>query len=77
MQKKKIDIIIKGNLICKNRIGGRQIYTCSLQHLNDCFDYEDALVIDGNVRVDSFDSKELCVVVTEGISTKGGSDGCK
>ena len=75
MEKKKADVLIIGDLICKNRIGGGQIYACSLRHL-DCFDYENALVIDGNVIVNSFDNKGLCIVVTGDVVTEGGSDGC-
>lgn len=56
-------------------MGGGKIYPCRKENLDDWFDANNALVIDGDVVVDSFDSKQYIVVVTGSVATKGGSDG--
>lgn len=70
MEKIKVDVLIKGNLICK-QISGGQIYPCKSEKLDEWFDYEKALVIDGDVIVNSFNSMEYVVVVT-GAAAVGG-----
>lgn len=76
MEKQKVDVLIKGNLICKQILrGGGKIYSCKSEKLDEWFDYEKALVIDGDVVVDSFNSKEYTVVVTGAVAAKGGSHG--
>lgn len=74
MEKIRVDILIKGNLICKQILRGG-IYPCKSEKLNEWFDYEKALVIDGDVVVDSFNSKEYTVVVTGAMAVGGGSHG--
>lgn len=76
MEKIKADILINGDLICKQTlIGGGKIYPCGKENLDEWFDYDNALVINGDVAVDSFDSKQYTVVVTGSIAAKGGNDG--
>ena len=72
MEKIKVDVLIKGNLICKQISGGGgKIYPCKSEKLDEWFDYEKALVIDGDVVVNSFNSMEYVVVVT-GAAAVGG-----
>lgn len=71
MEKIKVDVLIKGNLICKQISGGGQIYPCKSEKLDEWFDYEKALVIDGDVVVNSFNSMYYVVVVT-GAAAVGG-----
>lgn len=75
MEKIKVDVLIKGNLICKQISGGGKIYPCKNEKLDEWFDYEKALVIDGDVVVNSFNSMEYVVVVTGAAAVGGGSYG--
>lgn len=76
MGKIKADILIKGDLICEKMLnGGRQIYSCKSEDLDEWFDVHSAVVIDGDVVVDSFDSMDYTVVVTGAVATKGGYHG--
>lgn len=76
MEKMKADILILGNLICKYKLtGGGKIYPCRKEDLNEWFDYEEAMVVVGDVIVDSFDSGMRTVVVTGTVAAKGGNDG--
>lgn len=72
MGKIKADILIKGDLICKKLLtGGGQIYSCKTDDLDEWFDVYSAVVIDGDVVVNSFNSMEYVVVVT-GAAAVGG-----
>lgn len=75
MEKIKVDVLIKGSLICKQILRGGKIYPCKSEKLDEWFDYEKALVIDGDVIVDSFNSMEYVVVITGAAAAKGGSHG--
>lgn len=76
MEKIKADVLINGDLICEYKLnGGGKIYPCRKENLDEWFDYDNALVIDGDVVVDNFDSKQYTVVVTGSVAAKGGSDG--
>lgn len=76
MEKIRVDILIKGDLICKQILrGGGKIYPCKSEKLDEWFDYEKALVIDGDVVVNSFNSMEYVVVVTGAAAAKGGDYG--
>lgn len=76
MEKIKVDVLIKGSLICKQILrGGGKIYPCKSEKLDEWFDYEKALVIDGDVVVNSFNSMEYVVVVTGAAAVGGGSHG--
>lgn len=73
MEKIKVDILVIGNLICNDNLrGGGKIYPCKSEELDLWFDVEHALVIDGDVIVDNFDSKDYTVVVTGAVAAKGG-----
>lgn len=76
-EKVKADILILGDLICKQKLmgGGGKIYPCRKEELNEWFDYEEAMVVVGDVVVDSFDSGMRTVVVTGAVAAKGGNDG--
>lgn len=71
----KVDVLIKGNLVSNSIVGGGKIYPCRKENLDEWFDTNNALVIDGDVVVDNFDSKQYTVVVTGSVASKGGSDG--
>ena len=75
MEKIKADILIKGDLICEKMLnsGGGQIYSCKTDDLDEWFDVHSAVVIDGDVVVDSFDSMDYTVVVTGAVVAKGGN----
>lgn len=76
MEKIKVDILILGDLVCKQKLtGGGKIYPCRKENLDEWFDTNDSLVIDGDVVVDNFDSKQYTVVVTGAVASKGGSHG--
>lgn len=76
MEKIKADILITGDLICKELLtGGGKIYSSKNECLDEYFDIHDSVVITGDVVVDRFYSKEYTVVVTGSIVAKGGSDG--
>lgn len=76
MEKLKVDVLIKGDLICKQILtGGGEIYPCKIEKLNEWFDYDSALVIDGDIVVDNFNSMDYTVVVTGALAAKGGSHG--
>lgn len=71
--KEKVDFVINGNLICKKSLmGGGKIYSCNKNDLDVYYDTKDAIHIDGDVLVDSFNFKHKTVVVTGSISAKGG-----
>lgn len=72
MEKMKVDILIKGNLVCKDCLRGGKLYPCQNSELNHWFDIRDALVIDGDVIVSNFDSKDYVVVVVGSVAAKGG-----
>lgn len=75
MEKIRVDILIKGDLICKQILRGGKIYPCKSEKLDEWFDYEKALVIDGDVVVNSFNSMEYVVVVTGAAAVEGGDNG--
>lgn len=75
MEKIKVDILIRGNLICKELLTGGKIYSSKNECLDEYFDIHDSVVITGDVVVDRFYSKEYTVVVAGSIVAKGGSDG--
>ena len=77
MEKIKADILITGDLICKEYStgGGGKIYSCKKEDLHEWFDVHSAVIIDGDVLVDSFDSKEYTVVVCGANACKGGCYG--
>lgn len=54
---------------------GGQIYSCKTDDLDEWFDVHSAVVIDGDVVVDSFNSMDYTVVVTGAVAAKGGSHG--
>ncbi len=71
----KVDVLIEGNLVANNIVGGGKIYPCRKEKLYEYFDVEDAVRIDGSVTVDSFDSKQYTVVVTGAVAAQGGGYG--
>lgn len=77
MEKKKADIVIYGNLICKQKLtGGGKLYLQNdVNTLTEFFDIEGTCVIHGDLQVESFNACDLCVVVCGYVAAKGGSDG--
>lgn len=76
MEKIKVDILILGDLVCEQTLtGGGKIYPCRKENLDEWFETNNALVIDGDVVVDNFNSKQYTVVVTGAVASKGGPDG--
>lgn len=75
--KKKVDIVIKGNLIVNNKIqiGGGNLYSLTNEKLEECFDTTDACIIQGDVSVDDFTAKDQVVIVAGCIAVKGGGNG--
>lgn len=72
---RKVDLLIIGNLLTINKlhVGGGKLQHCPADKLDEYYDLSEAVVIEGDVVVDSFVSKGKFVVVTGAISTKGGS----
>ena len=73
MGKLKADVVIYGDLICKEKLqGGGKIYVTSRKELESFFDIDGACVVRGNVETSSFDSGEKVVVVCGAVAVKGG-----
>lgn len=71
--KTKVDILIKGNLLCEESVIGGGIYELSNdERLLEQFCYEDAVVLDGDVHICQFDSKDKTVVVLGCVAQRGG-----
>lgn len=75
MEKIKVDVLINGDLICNNILRGGKLYPCQPNELNLWFDTRNALVLDGNVIVNNFDSKDYVVVVVGAVTAGGASHG--
>lgn len=76
MGKIKVDLIIKGSLICKY-ISGGGIFQSSESDLDKYFDCEGAIQIDGDVDTERLDSHNRKVVVCGSVVAlgEGGGDG--
>ena len=73
MEKKKVDIVILGNLICEQKLtGGGNLYPCIREELESFFDISEACIIEGDVCVNSFNAANKCIVVCGSIASKGG-----
>ena len=74
MEKKKVDIVIFGNMLTTRFIGGGgKIYLqINKQSLQEFFDISKACIIEGDVCVENFNAADKCVVVCGSIATKGG-----
>lgn len=70
--KKKVDLLIKGNLLVINNITGG-IFSTSLEQLEEHFNVSEAAIIEGDLNVESFDCRSLCVVVLGAVVAKGGN----
>lgn len=76
MEKIKADILVFGDLICKEKlIGGGKLYPCRRNDVEAFFDTTDACVIAGDLIADSLDTGDKVVVVCGALAVKGGSDG--
>lgn len=71
--KKKVDLLIKGNLLVINNITGGGIFSTSLEQLEEHFNVSEAAIIEGDLNVESFDCRSLCVVVLGAVVAKGGN----
>ena len=76
--KKKIDILIKGNLVVNNQLltiggGGYNLITCKEDEIDEHFDVSEATVFVGNLFVDDFINRAN-VLVTGTLAIRGG--GC-
>lgn len=69
MEKLKPDLIIRGSLIAGRRVGGGQLYA-SVK--DEWIDPSDAIVIEGDVCVEEFNSQDRTVAVTGHVVSKGG-----
>ena len=70
---KKVDLLIKGNLLVINNITGGGIFSTSLEQLEEHFNVSEAAIIEGNLNIESFDCRSLCVVVLGAVVAKGGN----
>lgn len=70
---KKVDLLIKGNLLVTNNITGGGIFSTSLEQLEEHFNVSEAAIIEGDLNVESFDCRSLCVVVLGAVVAKGGN----
>lgn len=74
MEKEKVDMLIRGNLICENKLIGGGISGYN-EELDTQYDISCAIIIDGDVHVNAFDSSHSIVLVTGCVATKGGDYG--
>lgn len=74
MEKEKVDMLIRGNLICENKLMGGAISGYD-EELDTQYDISCAIIIDGDVHVNAFDSSHSIVLVTGCVATKGGDYG--
>ena len=74
MEKEKVDMLIRGNLICENKLIGGAISGYD-EELDTQYDISCAIIIDGDVHVNAFDSSHSIVLVTGCVATKGGDYG--
>lgn len=74
MEKEKVDMLIRGNLICENKLNGGAISGYD-EELDTQYDISCAIIIDGDVHVNAFDSSHSIVLVTGCVATKGGDYG--
>lgn len=70
---KKVDLLIKGNLLVINNITGGGIFSTSLEQLEEHFNVSEEAIIEGDLNVESFDCRSLCVVVLGAVVAKGGN----
>lgn len=70
---KKVDLLIKGNLLVINNITGGGIFSTSLEQLEEYFNVSEAAIIEGDLNIESFDCRSLCVVVLGAVVAKGGN----
>lgn len=76
MEKIKADILIRGDLICKEKlIGGGKLYPCRREDVEAFFDIDGACVVEGGLRVDGLDTGDKTVVVCGAVAVEGGGDG--
>lgn len=71
--KKKVNLLIKGNLLVINNITGGGIFSTSLEQLEEHFNVSEAAIIEGDLNIESFDCRSLCVVVLGAVVAKGGN----
>lgn len=71
----KVDILIKGNLVSNNTMGGGKLAAC--RQIPSDYDVSDAVTLEGDVSLTSFDAKEKTVLVVGHVTTlsEGGEDG--
>ena len=70
---KKVDLLIKGNLLVINNITGGGIFSTSLEQLEEHFNVSEAAIIEGDLNIESFDCRSLWVVVLGAVVAKGGN----
>ena len=73
--KQKADVVIFGNLIGERQIEGGGIF-CLPDNgkIDDYFETDNAIVVHGDVCVDTFDAGSRTVVVCGSVAQKGGSN---
>ena len=75
MEKEKVDMLIRGNLICENKLTMGGVISGYDEELDTQYDISCAIIIDGDVHVNAFDSSHSIVLVTGCVATKGGDYG--
>lgn len=66
----KVNMLIKGNLISHGNITGGGIRQCRESEIGTKYDVSNAVIIEGNVVVQSFDSYSNIVIVCGHITAK-------
>lgn len=73
----KVDILIKGSLLCKQslQMGGGKLAAC--RQMPADYDVSDAVTLEGDVSLTSFDAKGKTVLVIGHVTTleEGGNHG--
>ena len=76
MEKIKADVLILGDLICKEKLtGGGKLYPCRREEVEEFFDIDGACVVEGDLTVCGLDTGGKVVVACGAVAVEGGGDG--
>ena len=76
MERIKVDVLVLGDLICKEKLtGGGKLYPCRREEVEEFFDIDGACIVRGDVEASCFDSGEKVVAVCGSVAAKGGGHG--
>ena len=73
-ERERVTLVVKGNLISEGKLSGNIISGYD-EELDTQYDISCAIIIDGDVHVNAFDSSHSIVLVTGCVATKGGDYG--